>query len=81
MDIHTGVEDKPYLIIVKIDERLYALAVGNLIRQQEIVIKELGKELKTINKYLGATIMGNGNIILILDITAICNERNVAVYV
>ena len=55
--------------------------MGNLIRQQEIVIKELGKELKTINKYFGATIMGNGNIILILDITAICNERNVAVYV
>ena len=81
LDIHTGVEEKPYLIIVKIDERLYALAVDNLIRQQEIVIKELGKELKSINKYLGATIMGNGNIILILDITAICNERNVAVYV
>lgn len=81
LDIHTGVEEKPYLIIVKIDERLYALTVDNLIRQQEIVIKELGKELKPINKYLGATIMGNGNIILILDITAICNERNVAVYV
>lgn len=81
LDIHTGVEEKPYLIIVKIDERLYALTVDNLIRQQEIVIKELGKELKPINKYLGATIMGNGNIILILDITAICNERNVGVYV
>lgn len=81
LDIHSGVEEKPYLIIVKIDERLYALTVDNLIRQQEIVIKELGKELKNINKYLGATIMGNGNIILILDITAICNERNVAVYV
>lgn len=81
LDIHTALEEKPYLIIVKIDERLYALAVDNLIRQQEIVIKELGRELKTINKYLGATIMGNGNIILILDITAICNERNVAVYV
>ena len=80
LDIHSGVEEKPYLIIVKIDERLYALTVDNLIRQQEIVIKELGKELKNINKYLGATIMGNGNIILILDITAICNERNVAVY-
>jgi two-component system chemotaxis sensor kinase CheA len=80
LDIHTGMEEKPYLIIVKIDERLHALAVDNLIRQQEIVIKELGKELKNINKYLGATIMGNGNIILILDITAICNERNVAVY-
>lgn len=81
LDIHTALEEKPYLIIVKIDERLYALAVDNLIRQQEIVIKELGRELKTINKYLGATIMGNGNIILILDITSICNERNVAVYV
>lgn len=80
LDIHTGVEEKPYLIIVKIDERLYALTVDNLIRQQEIVIKELGKELKHINKYLGATIMGNGNILLILDITAICNERNVGVY-
>lgn len=66
--------DEPYLIIVKLGEHRFALMIDDIIKQQEIVIKDLGKELEQVTSYSGATILGNGEIVLILDITAITNE-------
>ncbi|WP_313468948.1 chemotaxis protein CheW [Carnobacterium sp.] len=63
-----------HLVLVKQGENHYALAVDDIIRQQEIAIKKLGKELSMLKKYLGATIMGNGGIIMILDIAHICRN-------
>ena len=65
---------EPYLIIVKLGENRFALMIDDIIKQQEIVIKDLGKELAQVNSYSGATILGNGEIVLILDVTAITNE-------
>ena len=65
---------EPYLIIVKLGENRFALKIDDIIKQQEIVIKDLGKELSQVNCYSGATILGNGEIVLILDVTAIANE-------
>ncbi|SLC90660.1 Chemotaxis protein CheA [Mycobacteroides abscessus subsp. abscessus] len=48
--------------------------IDDVIKQQEIVIKDLGKELANVTSYSGATILGNGEIVLILDVTAITNE-------
>lgn len=73
-----GMEDtnnpEPYLILVKLGENRFALKIDDIIKQQEIVIKDLGKELSQVNCYSGATILGNGEIVLILDVTAIANE-------
>lgn len=73
-----GMEDtdnpEPYLIIVKLGENRFALKIDDIIKQQEIVIKDLGKELSQVSCYSGATILGNGEIVLILDVTAIANE-------
>lgn len=63
-----------HLVLVKQGDNHYALAVDDIIRQQEIAIKKLGKELSMLKKYLGATIMGNGGIIMILDIARICHS-------
>lgn len=70
-----------HMVIVAIDGEEYALSVDSIIGQQEIVIKELGKEFGNQQDYLGATIMGDGSIILILNVTAICMERKQATYV
>ncbi|HCM88639.1 MULTISPECIES: chemotaxis protein CheA [Vagococcus] len=67
----------PHLIIVLLGKNYYAFLVDDLIGQQEIVIKKLGKELKHLNKFLGATILGNGDITLIIDINVICSEGSV----
>lgn len=42
--------------------------MDDLIGQQEIVIKSLGKFLNDIEFIAGATILGNGEVALILDI-------------
>lgn len=68
-------ESNLHLVLVKHGDNYKALAVDDLVRQQEIVIKKLGQELKMLKNYLGATILGDGSIILILDVSAICSER------
>lgn len=75
LSMETNEESNLHLVLVKHGESYKALAVDDLVRQQEIVIKKLGQELKMLEKYLGATILGDGSIILILDVSAICNER------
>ncbi|WP_034552195.1 chemotaxis protein CheA [Carnobacterium funditum] len=75
-DIPAIEEDNFHLILVNQGDKQYALAVDDIIRQQEIAIKKLGKELSIMKKYLGATIMGNGGIIMILDIASICKETS-----
>ncbi len=45
-----------------------AIAVDNVIRSEEIVIKPLGRPLDKINGLLGASILGNGQLVTILDL-------------
>ncbi|MDR7869624.1 MAG: chemotaxis protein CheA [Tissierellaceae bacterium] len=63
-----------HMIIVLLGDQYYGLIVDELIGQQEIVIKKLGSVLSTMKEYLGATILGNGDITLILDLSNICSE-------
>lgn len=58
-------------VIVKKGEKLSGLIVDSLINQQEIVIKSLGKLLSGIRCIAGATILGDGNVALILDVNSI----------
>ena len=51
------------------------IIVDNLIGQQEIVIKTLGKLLAGIKVIAGATILGNGQVALILDVGTLMNNR------
>ena len=52
-------------------DSLAGLVVDNLIGQQEIVIKSLGKYI-TNNKIIsGATILGDGEVALILDVNTL----------
>lgn len=62
---------KKFIIIVKIGEKTVGLLVDSLFGQQEIVIKPLGKTLRSLKEYIGATILGNGLVTLILDVAAL----------
>ncbi|MDF2924703.1 MAG: chemotaxis protein CheA [Paenibacillaceae bacterium] len=59
------------IVIVKKGEKLAALTVSELIGQQEIVLKALGKYLNNIFAISGATILGDGQVALILDTNAL----------
>ncbi len=59
------------VVIVKKGERLSGFVVDSLIGQQEIVIKSLGKLLSGIKCIAGATILGDGNVAMILDVNSL----------
>ncbi len=60
------------VVIVKRGEKLAGLVVDNLIGQQEIVIKALGKYINNGNKLIGgATILGDGEVALILEVNTL----------
>jgi len=63
--------DELLVAIVKKGERLGGMVVDQLIGQQEIVIKSIGKYIKSSKLISGATILGNGEVALILDVNSL----------
>ncbi len=59
------------VVIVKKGDQLAGLVIDELIGQQEIVIKSLGKYIRQCKFISGATILGDGEIALILDANAL----------
>ncbi|MBT8762661.1 chemotaxis protein CheA [Desulfohalobiaceae bacterium Ax17] len=55
------------IVIISVNERRLGLVVDALLERQEIVIKSLGHYLGELPGISGATIMGDGNVVLILD--------------
>ncbi|WP_313132378.1 chemotaxis protein CheA [Anaerocolumna sp.] len=73
LDVESNHEEADNLtvVIVSKGDRLAGLVIDNLIGQQEIVIKSIGKYI-TNNKIIGgATILGDGEVALILDVNTL----------
>lgn len=66
-----GAEDNLIVAIVKKGDKLAGLVVDELMGQQEIVIKSLGKYINKSKVISGATILGDGEIALIIDANAL----------
>lgn len=64
-------EDNLVVVIVKKGDKMAGLVIDELIGQQEIVIKSLGKYIKQTKFISGATILGDGEVALILDANAL----------
>lgn len=67
-------DEKPenlIVVIVKKGDNYAGLVVDSLIGQQEIVIKSMGKVMDTNKMISGATILGDGEVALILDANAL----------
>lgn len=73
LDIEEKQENQENLtvVIVKKGDNLAGLVVDNLIGQQEIVIKSLGKYINNNKIISGATILGDGEVALILDVNTL----------
>ena len=66
-----GPDDNLIVAIVKKGDKLAGLVVDELMGQQEIVIKSLGKYINKSKVISGATILGDGEIALIIDANAL----------
>lgn len=73
LDIEPKEEEPESLtvVIVQKGENLAGLVVDNLIGQQEIVIKSLGKYINNNKIISGATILGDGEVALIIDVNVL----------
>lgn len=65
------------IVVLQAEDRQFGLVVDGINDTEEIVVKPLGKELKGLGEFAGATIMGDGRVALILDIPGIAQRARV----
>lgn len=70
-DAGVGSDDEVAVVIVRKGEKMAGLVVDSFIGQQEIVLKSLGKYLVNVFAISGATILGDGQVALIIDCNAL----------
>lgn len=66
------------IVVLHADGKQFGLVVDSVEDTQEIVVKPLGRELKGIAAFAGATIMGDGRVALILDVFGIANQMGMS---
>ena len=59
----------PMLVLVQAEGRRVALEVGQLVGQQQVVVKNLESNYRRVPGLSGATVMGDGSVALILDVS------------
>jgi two-component system chemotaxis sensor kinase CheA len=62
---------EPLCLVVEVDNRRAALLVDSLSGQQQLVVKSLDSNLHAVPGMAGATILGDGRVALILDVSAV----------
>ncbi|QAY68333.1 chemotaxis protein CheA [Paenibacillus protaetiae] len=67
LDFNETEEDETEIIVIRKGEKLAAVMVDQFIGQKEIVLKSMGNYLKNVDKISGATILGDGQVALIID--------------
>ncbi|WP_323813402.1 Hpt domain-containing protein [Cellvibrio sp. NN19] len=63
------------VILVRSTEHTVALQVDRLLGSREIVVKTLGAQFSAVRGVSGATVMGDGNVVVILDLHAMIREQ------
>ncbi|MFL6156644.1 MAG: chemotaxis protein CheA [Marmoricola sp.] len=66
------------VVVVQADDLRFGICVDQVHDTQEIVVKPIGRQLKLLPTYAGATIMGDGRVALILDVPGIAHAHAVA---
>lgn len=68
---HEEEEEEISIIVIRKGDKLLGLEVNRFLGQQEIVLKSMGKYLQHIFAISGATILGDGQVALIIDPNAL----------
>ncbi len=65
------------IVVLQANDRQFGLVVDEVRDTEEIVVKPLGRELKSVTVFAGATIMGDGRVALILDVVGLAQHSRV----
>ncbi|MBD2725690.1 chemotaxis protein CheA [Nostoc sp. FACHB-892] len=66
------------LVIVQVDNYRFGLVVDTIEDIQDIVVKPLGRQLKTLSLFAGATVLGDGTVALIIDVVGLANRTGIS---
>jgi len=69
-----GPDTKWFVVVTRAGEKTVGILVNALVRQQEVVIKSIGERLKTIPGIAGATEIGEGEIVLVVDVGSLIDH-------
>ncbi|MDA0734670.1 MAG: chemotaxis protein CheA [Chloroflexi bacterium] len=61
-------DDKTYIVVVRFGDRLVGLCVDSLIELQDVTVKSIGTYMGDVKGIAGVSILGDGQVVLILDI-------------
>jgi two-component system chemotaxis sensor kinase CheA len=62
------------IVVVQVGDKQFGLTVSEVFDTEEIVVKPVGRLLKDISIYQGTTILGDGRVIMILDVAGIAMQ-------
>jgi two-component system chemotaxis sensor kinase CheA len=65
-----------YVVVLRVGENIFGVCVDELFDTEEIVVKPLSDHLKDVKVFAGATIMGDGRVAMILDVSGIAEHLN-----
>ncbi len=68
-------DNQEYVVIVGLAEQRIGLVVDRLVGEREVVIKSLSRYCGDVQGISGATILGDGNVALILDVNGIVSSQ------
>ncbi|MGA9389550.1 MAG: chemotaxis protein CheW [Candidatus Sulfotelmatobacter sp.] len=70
-------DDAVNIVVLQADDRQFGLVVDEINDTEEIVVKPLRKQLKTVKTFAGSSIMGDGKVALILDVLGLAQRASV----
>lgn len=73
-----GLNNTINIVVVSMGTNDFGIIIDKVLDTEEIVVKPLSHSLKKISLFSGATIMGDGKVILILDVANISKQANLS---
>lgn len=67
---------KKFIVVVKVADSSFGLIIDKVFDIEEIVVKSVSHPLKSIGKFSGNTVLGDGSVIMILDPNSFVEELN-----
>ncbi|GGK82776.1 chemotaxis protein CheA [Mangrovihabitans endophyticus] len=79
LGLDVGGDQGVYIMVLQADGRRFGLVVDRVLNTEEVVVKALNSRFKDIGMYAGATILGDGKVGLILDVSSLARRSHLAV--
>jgi two-component system chemotaxis sensor kinase CheA len=79
LGLEVGGDQGVYIMVLQADGRRFGLVVDRVLNTEEVVVKALNTRFKDIGMYAGATILGDGKVGLILDVSSLARRSHLAV--